>query len=608
MSDVMVTKGGATRVAEVEEKLNELWAGLADGENALLRATTLNLVAYGAASDEMINLLAQVSERHPCRAIVIAVADQPGTAITATPTLLRHPAFGREMRTQVSCELITLNIERDALERAAGAVQSLLLSDHPTYLFRQSELSPADPLLKGLADALNAIVIDSAIFASPEDGLRSVQALLEKTGVRAGVYDLNWLRLAAWFLALSQQFDAANDRITLNSANSVEITHHKARGAALLLFGWLGDRLDWRMMGGSQPDEWTARSASGVIVLRLKEVSISDEGVQTVTIHTQSRTYSASFNATDNCIVIQSDGHHAALSSTPRDVSALLGLALDQSGRDSRYESALTLTLALNPGVVGIGQRAGMIVVEDTDALSRIAARELSLVADYSVKRTKRFTLALSGGSTPRALYELLATAPYRDQIPWAQTHIFWGDERDVPIDHPDSNQRMAAESLLSKVPLPPGNIHGLLTGQLNAADAAARYAAEIRAFFKLSDNELPQFDLILLGLGDDGHTASLFPHTAALTARGEGLFIANEVPQLNTTRLTLTMDAINSASNVMFLVAGDKKAHILYDVVRGPYRPDDHPAQRVNPAEGTLTIVTDQAAASILRRAIDAK
>jgi 6-phosphogluconolactonase len=159
----------------------------------------------------------------------------------------------------------------------------------------------------------------------------------------------------------------------------------------------------------------------------------------------------------------------------------------------------------------------------------------------------------------------------------------------------------MARETLLSKVPLPPANIHGIRTGELSAEEAAARYADEIRGFFHLQGDELPEFDLVLLGLGDDGHTASLFPNSPALHAEDKLIFIANPVEKLNTTRLTLTVGTINAAHHVVFLVTGTAKADILATVFEGQLRPDDYPSQRIHPESGSLVVMADRAAAAKL-------
>ncbi len=211
-----------------------------------------------------------------------------------------------------------------------------------------------------------------------------------------------------------------------------------------------------------------------------------------------------------------------------------------------------------------------------------------------------RFTVALSGGSTPRRLHSLLASPSYRDRIDWTRIEFFWGDERFVPQDDPESNFRMARETLLDHVPVQPSQIHAVPTQLGDPAAAAATYGEEIRRVFQLGPNDLPRFDLILLGMGPDGHTASLFPHTAALHER-ERLVVANAVPQLQTVRITLTAAVINNAAAVVFLVAGADKAQALHAVLEGPRDPETYPAQLIAPANGELRWLVDRAAAANL-------
>lgn len=237
-----------------------------------------------------------------------------------------------------------------------------------------------------------------------------------------------------------------------------------------------------------------------------------------------------------------------------------------------------------------------IILCDDPAALSREAAARLVQRANEAVAARSRFTLALSGGSTPRALYLRLAASPWRERIPWKATHVFWGDERCVPPDHPDSNYGMAHTALLAHVPIPAGNVHRL-HGEMDPATAAAEYEGVLRAVFGLQPGELPRFDLILLGLGEDGHTASLFPGTAAVHER-ERLVVAHWVEKLNAYRLTLTPPVLNAAAEVVFLVAGAAKAGVLRQVLKGEYEPDRYPAQIVRPADGTLVWLVDRAAA----------
>ncbi|CAG1769080.1 partial 6-phosphogluconolactonase, partial [uncultured bacterium] len=188
----------------------------------------------------------------------------------------------------------------------------------------------------------------------------------------------------------------------------------------------------------------------------------------------------------------------------------------------------------------------------DANHLAHAAAELFVALSKPAIAEQGRFTVALSGGSTPKALYQLLAREPYANQIEWSHVHIFWGDERCVPADHPDSNYRMAREAFLQYVPLLPENIHPM-HGDLDPAQASAEYEQQLRIFF---GNGLPVLNLILLGMGDDGHTASLFPGTAAIHEQSRWV-IGHYVEKLETWRLTLTPPVINAAAQVTFLVAG---------------------------------------------------
>ncbi len=238
--------------------------------------------------------------------------------------------------------------------------------------------------------------------------------------------------------------------------------------------------------------------------------------------------------------------------------------------------------------------------VEPTsDALTILAARGVIFWGQKAIERRGVFHLVLSGGSTPKALYRLLATAPYAGQLTWERVHLWWGDERVVPSDHPDSNYKLAYEALIAAVPIPPANVHRVRT-ELGAAGAAAQYEAEIRSAFTLApDSAIPCFDLILLGMGDDGHTASLFPATPALAER-ERLVVSQVVPGAHVPeRITFTVPLINAADTVFFLVSGAGKADALRRVLLGAYRPEALPAQLIAPVRGKLFWMADAAAAA---------
>lgn len=224
---------------------------------------------------------------------------------------------------------------------------------------------------------------------------------------------------------------------------------------------------------------------------------------------------------------------------------------------------------------------------------------EFARLANQSVSTGGRFSVALSGGSTPKGLYSLLLTPEFRDQIPWTRVHLFWGDERCVPPDHPESNYGMVHETLLSKVPIPEENVYRM-KGERDPQAAADEYELILRRSFQLSEGDLPRFDLILLGLGEDGHTASLFPHSDALRET-KRLVTAVYVPELKSYRLTLTLPVLNNAADVFFLVAGKSKAGILRDVLQGKDGSENLPAQRIRPQLGRVVWLVDQAAAELL-------
>ncbi|HEX2907968.1 MAG TPA: 6-phosphogluconolactonase [Phototrophicaceae bacterium] len=243
------------------------------------------------------------------------------------------------------------------------------------------------------------------------------------------------------------------------------------------------------------------------------------------------------------------------------------------------------------------GKHNRIRVEADAEHLAQAAADLVVETAQAAIAHSGRFTLALAGGSTPRRLYERLAAEPYVSKIIWPHVHLFWGDERCVPPDHPDSNYRMARESLLEHILIPGENIHRI-QGELAPPEAAALYEQHLRTFF---GNE-PRFDLILLGMGADGHTASLFPHTPALQER-ERWVVPNYALSQQSWRITLTIPVINAAAHIIFLVAGAKKAETLHRVLTGPYLPDELPAQQVQPAQGDVLWLIDKAAARRLNR-----
>ena len=239
-------------------------------------------------------------------------------------------------------------------------------------------------------------------------------------------------------------------------------------------------------------------------------------------------------------------------------------------------------------------------VVSDGAALAELAARLFVEAAAASIAARDDFAVALSGGSTPRAMFQRLAQTPLREQVDWSKLHVFWGDERAVPPDSPESNYHMARQALLAHVPVPDDQIHRM-QGELDPYRAAADYEAVLRQVFQLGQQpRLPVFDLQLLGIGSDGHTASLFPGTPALHERGR-LCVANPVPQLQTTRLTLTPPVITASALVLVLAAGAEKAEAVARAIQGEWDFDTTPSQLLRHSEGRVVWLLDPEAAADL-------
>jgi len=240
--------------------------------------------------------------------------------------------------------------------------------------------------------------------------------------------------------------------------------------------------------------------------------------------------------------------------------------------------------------------KAQVIKLASREAVTTATADALVDAAATSIAARGRFLLVLSGGSTPKALYELLATPAYATRIDWTRVHVFWGDERCVPPDDRSSNYRMAREALLDRVPVSPQAIHRM-RGEDPPEEAAASYEADLRKVFGAG---APRFDVVLLGMGDNGHTASLFPGLTAVHERTRWV-VAEYVGEVKMWRLTLTPPALNAAENVVFVVVGADKAPMLSRVLEGPRDIDLLPAQVIAPAGGVLTWMVDAAAAAQL-------
>lgn len=240
---------------------------------------------------------------------------------------------------------------------------------------------------------------------------------------------------------------------------------------------------------------------------------------------------------------------------------------------------------------------ARFLIEADLPSLIARAAERIGQAAESSISERDRFSIVLSGGSTPKALYEFLAEDPWRTRIEWEKTHLFWSDERWLPSSSPENNYRMTRDALISKIPIPIANVHPILTDSGTPEESAQAYEDEIRRFF---GGASPEFDFVLLGVGTNGHTASLFPYRPTLHENSR-LVIADYVEEVRMHRITLTAAAINTARSVAFLVTGSDKASVVAEVATGRRDPERLPAQLISPASGNLRWFLDSPAAANL-------
>ncbi len=257
--------------------------------------------------------------------------------------------------------------------------------------------------------------------------------------------------------------------------------------------------------------------------------------------------------------------------------------------------------MGVNEGKKMSKEKRKFFILEDLDAITNRAAEIFTNMAEQEVKRKGVFTVTLSGGSTPKSLYSLLADEEksFRNRIPWEKIHFFWGDERCVPFEHPDSNYRMVNESLLSKVPVKAEQIHPIMTAGMDVEKASESYGQLLTSFFSLEDGGIPNFDLVLLGMGDDGHTASLFFGSDALNEKR--LFVvADRISKFNSHRISLTVPVLNNATSILFLVSGRNKAKVLKDVIHGT-KQGLYPVQLIVPVNGKELWLVDRDAGSLL-------
>jgi 6-phosphogluconolactonase len=254
----------------------------------------------------------------------------------------------------------------------------------------------------------------------------------------------------------------------------------------------------------------------------------------------------------------------------------------------------------MSPSTSGLSPNVSVVVSRDTESAYSLAAQTIVDAAKQAVESHSKFTIALSGGSTPKKLYELLASPDWAVKFPWNKTEFFWGDERYVPPTDPNSNFHMTQQAMLDRVKAPTANVHRVRTEETEPGHAAELYEEAIRRAVPAGADGLPQFDLMLLGLGTNGHTASLFPYQPALHEKAK-IVVSEYIDEVKMTRVTMSAPLINAARQIVFVALGGDKATVVRDVVTGVFDPERLPAQLIRPAHGSLLWIIDPAAAEKL-------
>ncbi len=581
LAEVAVGHPRPLSIGRIMRELDALERELGIEAGVQFRLTTTNLVVVCSGPDQVRGLgllLGELCAEFPCRCLV-AILDpeaEKGT-LQGWASLTCHP----HRRQHMCCEQVILYCPGGQGESVPSLVSATLLPEVPTLSWWRGEPSFGSHLLEQVLELSDRVVFDSADF--PVSRMEAVQALvMDRYHQEQAFSDLSWGRLEEWREEIASLFDPPEAIECLSALAQVEIRFVPGPDPVppqpLLLAGWLASRLGWR----PAPLSWTgdafvAHFSGGSGRGELRLVPVWAEGLAGQTCAFSARTRQGREFRVDQVRPRRRGGREAWKNGLDPEVARRLeqmGRELSTLSRDVVYQEALESALE--------------VAFQAPEPRLQVVADLAEAAADHIEARLREqegpFRIALAGGRTPRRLYAILAG---RD-LPWERLRVFLGDERVVPEDHPDSNYRMVRETLLEGSPLQPDHVFRWET-ERGPEEAARAYAQALDREFAGAP---PCFDLVLLGLGEDGHTASLFPGTPALQVFDQPT-AANPLGEGKGWRLTLTMPVLNLARRAVFLVGGRAKSAILRRVLaREPF-----PASRVRGREGTLFLADREAA-----------
>jgi 6-phosphogluconolactonase len=553
----------------------------AHSESAATITATMTFVVFvedPAIADWVRSRSHAVAEKHPSRVIFFDATRGESQRRLETPS-------GRS-------EWLEVGVAGSGPQELASALSALALHEAPTVLAWMARDVATDDRFSTLTELADVVIVSTSAVDPDDRQLRELVKLLDQKP-DCDVHDVAYLRIGAWQEIIAQLFDEPQFATELANVRTVEMTCGSDAEMYYLL-GWLASRLEW---SPCSEDEFC--NASGAAINFSLKREGSPRRLERVAMHTQAFSFIAELLPEDPNVarltihgLKQPSEHLVPLRGL--DIASLVERALLAKRRDEMFRESLAMAKRILQRRRAPARRdpGELRVCESPAELAHALASTFADAANQAIAQRGRFTVALAGGTTPKAAYHLLAQPPYSVTIPWQSVIVFFGDERCVPPDDEQSNYRAAREALLARVPIPEANVHRM-RGEDDPPAAARAYREALVATL----GSRPRFDLVMLGMGEDGHTASLFPGEDPLTD-DEALVRAAYAKSRQQWRLTLTPQVLNAASLVVFAVEGPAKAAALKAVREGPYDPVHYPAQIVVPSTGHLLWLADRDAA----------
>jgi 6-phosphogluconolactonase len=551
---------------KILKELEALWVDLGkadpDKKNAVLRACAMTLIVVLEQDEDAQTAgetLAELMHENPSRAIVLRIDPEEGDRLQAQVLAQCWMPFGR--RQQICCEQIEISASVSRVEEIPRIVMGVMVPDLPVVMWCRSARIYSDHRFSQLLPLVDKLIVDTTTFSKPENGLAFVRDLNRQRVVA----DLAWTRLTAWRERIALLFDGQANLSLLKNITDVSIRHGGSSPtvASRYMAGWLRSTL---------PSP-----------ARIRFESIPTESSEVAGIEFKGAGIEASIHFDGSWAQLKINGRVDRAASPPRPDWRLLREELSILGRDPIFDNSVRMSVEHE-------------IFPDPAGAASACAKRIEAILSERLEQSPVASIAVSGGSTPKLLFESLRSS----HLDWKRIHWFWVDERAVPPDDPGSNYLLAQTAILGPEGIPTANIHRI-RGEANLEQASSEYAADLRAFFQLSSGQIPEFDVIHLGMGEEGHTASLFPGEPLIQDRTK-LTAVVSAPKAPHCRVTLLPGVILAARHILMLVAGKDKAWALQSVFGNRRDPSHWPAQLVLDGARDVRWFLDQEAAAGLR------